>query len=530
MSRVARAAMLSLWLGLVPPAAEARVVLVGIDGASWRVIDGMRAEGHLPAFDALLRRGVSAELETVEPVVSPVVWTSVATGRSPEAHGIGGFLATRLDVKTPTVFERLAAAGVRVGLFEYLVSWPPPSLPGGFAAPGWMRRDPSVFPPDLFEQAGVAPWRFDYPEPAFSREEAVAQIRDELARKPGLFLRLVERFEPEVAATILYGVDRASHRFWREAYPEDFGDGPRRAAPREGSLLFEAMRQVDAGLGQIAAALGPEDVLMIASDHGFQADPERDEGIWVGRAKEYLASAGLDESRDGFTVIREWGISVVRIHPGPFAARDAVQARVVAFYESITDAEGAPLMRVMQLDEAPRPAEAARSWFERAKQYGLRFVARRFFGAEFDEPAHGWVIARFHDGRMTELGPDATLRVAGKPVRAGDLAFVERFDGTHHPIAVFVAAGGPLKAVAERGRISVLDIASLIAYLAGQPVPDDLEGRFPKAWLAPAYLAANPVRVVPAEDLPSLAETAAEGRSVDDDAMTERLRALGYVR
>ena len=71
---------------LLPGGAQAgRVVLVGIDGASWPVIDGMIAEGALPAYADLARRGVSAELATVEPVVSPVVWTSLATGRMPEA-------------------------------------------------------------------------------------------------------------------------------------------------------------------------------------------------------------------------------------------------------------------------------------------------------------------------------------------------------------------------------------------------------------------------------------------------------------
>jgi predicted AlkP superfamily phosphohydrolase/phosphomutase len=70
-------------------AAAPRVVLVGVDGASWPVIDGLVAEGKLPNLAALSERGVEARLETVEPVISPVVWTSMATGQPPEVHGIG---------------------------------------------------------------------------------------------------------------------------------------------------------------------------------------------------------------------------------------------------------------------------------------------------------------------------------------------------------------------------------------------------------------------------------------------------------
>jgi predicted AlkP superfamily phosphohydrolase/phosphomutase len=283
------------FLVLATPARAGRVVLVGIDGASWRVIDAMRAAGRLPAIDALLTRGVSAELATVDPVISPVVWTSLATGRSPEQHGVGGFLATRLTLEVPTVFDRLAAAGLRVGIFELLVTRPPPALPGGFVAPGWMRRDPSVWPPDLFARAGEQPWRFDHPRPAFSREEAIAGICEELRHKPAIFSKLLSFFAPDVAAVTFYAVDRASHRFWREAYPGDFDDGPAAARPQTQSLVHEVMIGIDAAVAHIAAALDPEDVVLIASDHGFEANPARDSGVCA--ASLALPSAPTSTSR-----------------------------------------------------------------------------------------------------------------------------------------------------------------------------------------------------------------------------------------
>ena len=88
-SRRAVSAACCLAMGLctaLPHEAAARVLVVGIDGASWCVIDPMIAEGALPNFAALIERGGSAELDTVDPLTSPVVWSSIATGRSPEAH------------------------------------------------------------------------------------------------------------------------------------------------------------------------------------------------------------------------------------------------------------------------------------------------------------------------------------------------------------------------------------------------------------------------------------------------------------
>jgi hypothetical protein len=68
-----------------------RVLLVAWDGADWKIIRPL-LEGHeLPALARLLETGASGDLETIWPTLSPVIWTSVATGTSVEKHGIRGF-------------------------------------------------------------------------------------------------------------------------------------------------------------------------------------------------------------------------------------------------------------------------------------------------------------------------------------------------------------------------------------------------------------------------------------------------------
>ena len=106
----------------------------------------------------------------------------------------------------------------------------------------------------------------------------------------------------------------------------------------------------------------------------------------------------------------------------------------------------------------------------------------------------------------------------------------EGFDGDHLETAVFAAAGGPIRARSERGSLSVLDVAPLLFHLTGQPIPDDLEGELPEELLDPEWLAAHPPRRVAAADAPRLPDSPdAPGVQVDDEAMLERLRALGYV-
>jgi arylsulfatase A-like enzyme len=517
---------LVLCLGAAAAPAAARVVLLGIDGASWSVLDPLLAAGELPELAALLERGAAAELETVEPVISPVVWTSLATGRSPRAHRVSGFAATRLDLATPTVFERLAAAGLRVGLYEYLVTWPPPALPGGFVVPDWMRRDGRVWPPDLWERAGVEPYVVEY-DGVYSRDAHAAGVVEELARKPGTWLALARAFDLDVGAVTIYAVDRACHRFWRDAYP-DGGGGPGGALPREGSLLGRALRDLDQAVGAVARSLGPEDTLLVASDHGFQAREERH--VWVGRTRAHLGRAGLDEQRDAFSLIREWGVIAARVHPGPFDAREAVLERLAGFFESARGPGGEALLDVQVLDAAPRPPGHERPLGERLWQAGFRLVARMLYGARFEDPAHGWVVARFEVDALERLWPDALVSLAGETLRADRLVYRETFDGGHHPTAVFLAAGGPIRRRAGRGRLSVLDVAPLLVYLAGQPIPDDLEGELPRDWIDPAHLAAHPPEAIAASAAPRLAPSeVAPAPEIGDAEMLERLRSLGYL-
>jgi hypothetical protein len=86
--------------GSVPGAARVpsgeRLLVVGIDGADWDYIDPLIARGELPNLAALRRRGAWGELETLRPTLSPPIWTSIVTGKTPDEHGVKGFLSSYL--------------------------------------------------------------------------------------------------------------------------------------------------------------------------------------------------------------------------------------------------------------------------------------------------------------------------------------------------------------------------------------------------------------------------------------------------
>lgn len=72
----------------VPNDTGLKVFLLGIDGATWDVLDGLIAEGKTPNFARLVQEGFSDRLTTIIPTSSPIIWTTIATGKTPRKHGI----------------------------------------------------------------------------------------------------------------------------------------------------------------------------------------------------------------------------------------------------------------------------------------------------------------------------------------------------------------------------------------------------------------------------------------------------------
>ena len=68
-----------------------KVLLIGWDGADWKVIHPLMDEGRMPALKIMVEQGTIANLATLRPVLSPMLWTSIATGMRPFKHGVLGF-------------------------------------------------------------------------------------------------------------------------------------------------------------------------------------------------------------------------------------------------------------------------------------------------------------------------------------------------------------------------------------------------------------------------------------------------------
>lgn len=74
-----------------------RVLLLGWDAADWKVIDPLLDAGKMPFLEELINGGVMGNLATLRPILSPMLWNSIATGKRAGKHGILGFVESHPD-------------------------------------------------------------------------------------------------------------------------------------------------------------------------------------------------------------------------------------------------------------------------------------------------------------------------------------------------------------------------------------------------------------------------------------------------
>ncbi|PYT16002.1 MAG: hypothetical protein DMF51_05630 [Acidobacteria bacterium] len=306
----------------------ARIVLVGIDGGDWDVIDPLIAAGRLPNLARLKKEGAWARMRSNTPMLSPLLWTSVATGKAPDRHGINDFLVTdpRTGRKVPinSTFRRtkaiwniLTEAGLPSDTIAWWATWPAERVQGHlvsdrvaystFDLRAPKQKEGAVFPPDYastvdelrvpdnavtfeditrflhitpdeFRRARAAAARTD--EPAERDESINVMVRVLAATQTyrRIALDLLERGAKEGTparffAVYFEGVDEVNHRFAHCAPPRDplcSDDDYRRFKDAvTGFYVYQ-----DAILGEILRR-APGATVIVMSDHGFASGADR---------------------------------------------------------------------------------------------------------------------------------------------------------------------------------------------------------------------------------------------------------------
>ncbi len=554
---------------------------MGWDGADPDLAFRWARQGELPNLARLMARGAWGPLASTTPPATFPAWTSIFTGLGPGRHGITDFtrpvagqhairFLSAADRRGETLWQRFDREGLSSVVAAVPGTYPPDPIRGvfvsGFDGPVTTGLDRSfVHPRGEWRRRAerYARFRFaDVQELAIGpgwHERALTRLLVGLHEKASLVLDLARDVEPELLVAVLGESDTVSHHFWRFHDP----GSPRfdaALAPALGDAILRIHRSLDAWLGRIVEAAGPDAVIAVVSDHGFQGSAttalhlnaalagadllawKNDAGTArpgaAGALRELAlralpaplqerafrlaggAPAARLESAGRYAAI-DWSRTLayadeVDYAPGvrlcvrgrdahgmvePGADYERVRARVVACLEALTDsATGARLVeRVVPREEA------------------LSGPFARFAADLVVEPA---VLGGYRVSCLRSDGPgvDAIARV---DPRAGFGAKGRGMDGVHRRHGIFACAGPTVRAAGEVAGLGVADVAPTLLAACGLAIRDGLDGAARADLLHVAARVEDAAGPAPRADSRWYARSSA--RTIE-----RRMRALGY--
>jgi tetratricopeptide (TPR) repeat protein len=333
-----------------------KLLLVGWDAADWKILNPLIERSEMPVFTRLVDRGAIADMITLEPVLSPLLWNSVATGKRPDQHGILGF--TEVDAitgrvrpvastsrRTKAIWNILSQNGFRTNVVGWFGGHPAEPIRGacvsdafarGFRPPGepWPLADGTVYPESIapaLADLRIAPHEID--EEMFrlfvprlgevdrSKPNPLAPLAKTLAEcftTHAAATWLMENTEWDFMAVYYIGIDHFSHTFMNFHPPRmDWVD------QKDFDLYHDVVnggyRLMDLFLGRLLQLAGPETTVMVISDHGFHSDhlrPSRIPRVPTGPAEQHrplgifaLAGPGIKTDE------RIYGINLLDVAP-----------------------------------------------------------------------------------------------------------------------------------------------------------------------------------------------------------------------
>lgn len=266
-----------------------RVILLGLDGATFDLLGPWAREGLLPHLARLMREGTWGELTSTVPPTTPPAWAAIVTGVNPGKHGIYDFrespfldpsrpLITSRSIKVPKIWDVLNRAGKKVGILNVPVTYPPEPVDefmiSGMMTPG--EHSAFAFPASLKAELlrAVPGYIVDVDIPQFDvelEEDAMAflaLIGTAFERRRQALFYLLDRRSWDFFMVVFVLTDRVQHLFWKyldptsALYGSDLGVKIR-------TRVIELYQRLDAMFGELLELLDGQTDLFVVSDHGF---------------------------------------------------------------------------------------------------------------------------------------------------------------------------------------------------------------------------------------------------------------------
>ncbi|MDH4207444.1 MAG: alkaline phosphatase family protein [Anaerolineae bacterium] len=556
-----------------PSPSKRRVLVIGLDGATFDLIGPWIEDGTMPHLQRLIAEGASGVLTTTLPPISSSAWASFATGKNPGQHGLVDFVHPRqnsyeISIVSPqqraskALWNLLSEAGRKVGVVGMPVTYPPEEVNGYMISDFLTPRssDDYTYPlslrDELREAVGPFPLLPDerYRSTKYT-DRFIADMVTDVEQRLGAALYLLDNKEWDFFFLLFWSNDMLQHETWSLLDARHPSHDPQAARRFEG-LVVDFQRQLDGAVGRLVEKAGPEDLVVVMSDHGFGPVHSfflvnnwlREMG-WLRLKSRPVTRLKYGLYKLGFTplgvfrLVRALRLGFLRRRfrfqrGGGLMKRlflsfaDVDWARTKAFavgsfgqiYINQVGQRPQGIVQPGQEYEALRQEIAARALEIRDPRTGLPVVERVYRKEEI------------YSGPQVEKAPDLVLQSRNWEYMAfghadfGASRVVEPIvgmSGHHRPEGMVILSGQGIQKGLALQDANIMDLAPTILYAMGLPVPADMDGRVLTGAFTADYLSAAQVRYT--EELSQRPTSGGQYSLEDEEEIKERLRGLGYV-
>jgi predicted AlkP superfamily phosphohydrolase/phosphomutase len=552
-----------------------KLLLIGLDGASFNVLDDLNQKGLIPNIAGLIRRGVRANLRTTFPPITAVAWSSLVTGKNPGKHGIFEFMLRDRDSKRelavnatfrqgPALWDLLSGAGNRIIVHNFPCTYPPHAINGimiaDFMTPRG-RRDfacPSHILPELESRFGPYRLHLNQTYARGGAEGVLEELTDELEYKARVTEYLMTHYKWDAFFQYFWGTDRIQHELWHVIDPSHPRHDPREAR-LYGDRVYGYFSRVDEIIGGLIERAGDGATVWVVSDHGFgPVHKYCSFNIWLleegflklkrgaaARVKKLMFDMGLTPEL-AFKLVKKMPVSSFRPARGA-ASRPSTSKLLSALFLSFNDvdwtrtlafAKGNYGQIYINLKGREPDGVVEQDQYESVRERIIERLSR----IRHPETGRQWVgeIYRreeLYSGSRVADAPDiAFLPADMRYLPLGNTDFtsnkfmVDAFgiSGCHRMDGVLIASGPGIRPDVDIERASIYDVAPTLLYLLGQEVREDMDGSVLEQIILQDRLKTEPIRYGVAGE-----SQASDTRvAFDDDEnaqISESLKNLGYM-
>lgn len=546
-----------------------KVLVIGLDCGDFRFLKHFAKEGWLKNLGPIMEKGVTRNLKSTIPPVSPPAWATFLTGKNPGRHGIFQFVEMNIDdysftnnrlissnlFSGATFIDFISEANRKVGLIKVPFTYPPWKVNGfmiaGEPSPDWTKAH--TYPPGLSEKIGRVNLGSSADFIKYSPDELLRHLKFDCDVRTRIATEMMEGDDYDFFMLVHTITDAAVHRFWK--YSDDTCPNYRKSFDKYKNLIREIYIEADKSIGRILEKTDPETTVFFMSDHGASRKP-----IHFFHINAYLQDRGLLRCRETESYTRKLMDAAAKVKYflppvmrhlivhflqtrllGHFSAlkvsaanfdwnqTQAYSVNLYGNYEGIVlNLKGRQPKGIVRAgSEAERLSDEIISDLLQIRdpRNGKKVVANVYRQKEVFEGPFARkmpdLIVQFHEAYRTGSKTSGSWF---SDVPAGDFDFQS---GDHHENGIFIACGTHIRKGLELQDAQIKDMAPTILYCMGLPVPDDLDGRVLLDIFTEDFVRQNPISRISwkQEGKPEEHEL-----SEDDSAvMKEQLQGLGYM-